>query len=172
MLPVGVSKAFTEGGLTVDVSTIPTSRLGRDNRGLFVQKPGIFNDIPNQVDAAANPNEFIDFDFGSELVQSISVVFSRVGFNDDFSFSVDGNVILPDTDILGVGNNRVFSFDSSVPLGSVLRFRASNFNDDFTISKLTVYAVQQVPTPAAVLPVISGLFAAAGRRKDEESEEA
>ena len=62
-----------------------------------------------------------------------------------------------------------YFFDADVPLGSVLKFTTPKFGDDYTIAKLTV---DVVPTPAAVLPVISGLFAAAGRREEQEAEEA
>lgn len=169
--------SFTQDGVTTNVSATGGTLL-QTLDGLAVNAPG-FTDAPFQVDGS----ESISFDFGNQLIKAVSATFRRVGTdvvipffgnvggNDDFDIAVDGNSIFGSADIpggnffdTGVGT---FTFDAATfPAGKVLTFTAPGFDDDYTLSSLSV---ETIPTPA-LLPGLLGMGAAALRKRKQEAE--
>lgn len=171
--------SFTSDGLTLDVSGNGIVTQTADGLGLarvLSVAP------PEQIDGLAlNGPDFIDFDFGSNLVNIVAATFRRVGTNvpieevgpvgnDDFSLFVDGNSVISSADIPG-GNGLdsgvgTFNFASlSLPAGNIWRFSAPDLDDDYTIASLTVNSdAEPIPTPA-LLPGLVGMGMAAFRKR-------
>jgi hypothetical protein len=58
---------------------------------------------------------------------------------------------------------------SSIGINMAWEDKASGGDEDYNDYYVNAKAVKEVPTPAAILPVIAGLFGAASKRKEEEN---
>ena len=179
--------SFTADGLTVNVSG--NGVVTQTSEGLGLARV-LSVAPPDQIDGLAlNGPDFLDFDFGSKIIEIASVTFRRVGINvpipgigevgnDDFSLAIDGNTVLDEVDIPG-GNGidtGVGTFDFTalnLPGGNVWRFTAPELDDDFTIASLTVNVDDsaEVPTPA-LLPGVVGMGVAFMRKRRNKAADA
>ncbi len=169
--------SFTSGGVTTTVSG--NGVVTQTANGLGIARVDSVAP-PEEVDGLAlNGPDYIEFDFGDIAVDIASVTFGLVGTdvpipgigtvgNDDFSLSIDDNLVIENTDIPG-GNGLdtgigTFDFTSVlVPSGNVWRFTAPDLDDDFTIASLTI-ETEAIPTPA-LLPGLLGMGLATFRKR-------
>lgn len=93
-------------------------------------------------------------------VNLIAATFKSVDRSDEFRLLVNGEQFV-DADIPGRRFNNTFTFTPS-PVGTVFGFSVTDWDDDYLLKAIEV---TPVPTPAAVLPALIGMGAAAFRRK-------
>lgn len=113
------------------------------------------------------------FDLSSSPANSISTG-TKVG---DIEFLANLNDIGLDFDFFGnVGSNMIaFTFDAGLlPSGEALYHLAMECNNDLVAGRYISPSddTTDVPTPAAILPAILGMFGAASRKKNQGQEEA
>ncbi|MGB2927024.1 MAG: PTPA-CTERM sorting domain-containing protein, partial [Limnothrix sp.] len=112
------------------------------------------------------------FDLSGSPLNSISSG-TKVG---DIEFLTDLSSIGLDFDFFGnVGSELIaFTFDKGLlPTGKALYHLAIECNNDIVAGHYeSSDDTTDVPTPAAILPAILGMFGAASRKKNEEEENA
>lgn len=176
-----VTRSFTEGGLTVDVtagifSTFgnPTNivGLGGTLRQVDQNLLGLGADGPvdgGQIDGSLG-NDVLVFSF-SQAVRIESISFANVDGNDDFAFgSVDGNSFTRFVNFQDVTNPILASsfLSLSQRTGDAFGIGAIGTFDNFRVSGIQVTAV---PVPAAGLLLGSALlgFGYLRRRRQREA---
>jgi len=132
--------------------------------GVTTDNDESWNGAATQIDGFSVPlglAEILNLDFNKQ-VRLISAKFKNVQKNDDFGLIVD-NSFIGKSDIPG---NNVYTF-SGTYISQSFGFTAPNFNDDFYLKEVEV---EIIPTPAAVLPGLMGMGAAAFRKKKQTGE--
>lgn len=139
--------------------------------GYGVHSPGeSFGSPDHQIDGSGY-NELVVLAF-DKTVRLVSATFNFVERDDDFSFLFGGiapgvmSLISNSADIPGTGNNRTYTFAQNWT-GMLFGIGANGNDDEFKLKSITVEAVSEVPVPAALPLLASGLLAAGvvGRRK-------
>ncbi len=158
------------GGLLGDAYTLgttaPVTRSTGSNGGLGVDGNG---DITgNNVDGGANPTNSANYfgeglvlDFGSSLVELVSIVFADWDSDDDFDFDftagglLDGNFLLNGQTLGGSGTTRTWltSYIGSQFLIAAIDDTGTTAIDNFKVKSITVNYIGPVPTPQAQVEV-------------------
>ncbi len=149
---LGYARTFSESGLDVRVN----AQVHRSWRGMLTQTHaglGVTHPLDTswQLDGFG-PDEGILFRF-SRSVRLLGFTLSGVGYNDDFTLSVDNTRRIAG-DIPGAG-----SIDLSSRLGfdgTDFRFGVLGWNDDYFINSLTVDTTD-VPEPGTIALFAVGL---------------
>jgi hypothetical protein len=167
------SIAYTVDNVTVVATALATHgmpKVSPDARGLGIRTGGI-KDHTREIDHVG-AIETLRFTF-DRMVELVSVVFSRVGFSDDFSVAIDGTTLMGSAPIPGSHRKDkgegVFSF-LSFPLltrtGVQFDFTAPGMDDEYRVKGLTINAgsapTNPVPEPSPVLLLGTGLVGLAG----------
>jgi hypothetical protein len=151
------SYSFTEDGIGLTaftgrqngnaVTTSSSDWLYQQNQhGLGLYSPG--NDKDKEIDGD-HKNEVVQFYF-DQAVSLISITFSKVDSNDDFDFYFDaGSGLAEVDDDIDIPNNDRYLF-SSLWTGQLFGFGADGNDDNFTIKKIEVAAISNIPLPAAL----------------------
>jgi hypothetical protein len=137
---------FSQDGLGLSVSGDPGVSVDT-YRGLGVRSSRFDS---NQVDGRG-PDETLSFLF-DQNVDLVSVIFGAVGRNDDFSLSVNGNVVVN----ADIPNGNTFDFSSFSLTGNTFDFGVIGWNDDYYIEGITVDTVD-VPEPGSLALLGLGL---------------
>jgi hypothetical protein len=150
-----ISSAASAGLVSYDFTGGPTEYgdpllFSQDGLGLTVTgDPGVSVDTrwglgvrsqiwdSNQVDGRG-PDETLSFLFDQD-VDLVSVMFGFVGYNDDFSLSVNGSTPVLNADI--PSGNHTFDFSSYSFTGDTFGFGVQGRNDDYYIRSITVDTV-------------------------------
>lgn len=160
---LGYSHTFSENGLSVKATAMGGGRLSQTHSGLGVG--GSHWGDTKQLDGGY-VKESLLFRF-SRSVRLLGFTLSRVGYNDDFSLSVDGTTRysgdIPGGNWWGTASSDIdvsrFGFD-----GTDFHFGVPECNDDYFINSLTVHATD-VPEPGTVALFAIGLIGLGIARK-------
>ncbi|WP_152588697.1 PEP-CTERM sorting domain-containing protein [Nostoc sphaeroides] len=108
----------------------------------------------NQIGGTIRVGETLKLAF-NQSVKLVSVTFSRVGNNDNFSLLVNGNQFvaadIPGGNILDIDVSK-FSFNPS-PTGNIFGFTVADNNDDYLVKSVEVEAV---PEPITLAGMVMG----------------
>ncbi|MEX1034495.1 MAG: VPLPA-CTERM sorting domain-containing protein [Sneathiella sp.] len=129
------------------VSKSSSDWLYQQNRhGLGLYSPG--NRKNKEMDGK-QINEIVQFYF-DQSVHLVSVTFSKVDSNDDFDFYFDtGSGLTEIDDDIDILRNGRYSF-LDLWTGTHFGFGADGRDDNFTIRKIEVAAISNIPLPAAL----------------------
>ncbi|WP_279327059.1 PEP-CTERM sorting domain-containing protein [Crocosphaera subtropica] len=149
---VGSFFSYTKDGIGLTTTGILDNGNGRNvYRSLLgsgVTKEVLFDGDDNQIDGVG-PDETLVLTF-NQVVNLVSVTFSRVGDNDDFKLFVDGNQFIaadiPGGNFLDLDISN-FIFNPS-PTGTKFGFTVIDKKDDYLVKYVEVNAV---PEPLTIL---------------------
>ncbi|MDJ0638236.1 MAG: VPLPA-CTERM sorting domain-containing protein [Paracoccaceae bacterium] len=160
----GSSFSFSDSGVNVDV----TATTYQDNGavtgnfayvGQWGSGLGVYSHSgdSHQVDGA-NRNDLLQFVF-DQTVRIVSVTFSYVDWNDDFTLHLDNSYV----GSADIPNSGTYTFQSSW-IGTSFGIGAYGYHDNFKVLGMTV-APSAVPLPASALLLGAGLLGFAGLRR-------
>ncbi|NJL46659.1 MAG: PTPA-CTERM sorting domain-containing protein [Leptolyngbyaceae cyanobacterium SM2_5_2] len=177
----GLFSPVTVDGLTVNASGRTTGGASR----AVVRRPlgiGIWNQsispegggslLPDQLQVdGLGPDEVLELAFSS-TVRLKAATFSILAsdFNDEFTILFDGSEVFSSL-IRTVANGfgTTVQLPGTLPIGDAFGFSVTDANDSYFLKSLEV---EVIPTPAAVLPGLVGMGAAAFRKKKQVAEAA
>jgi hypothetical protein len=155
---------FTVDGVTMAataLSSVGSPKVSQSEDGLGVRTGGSISGDSNQLDQVlAFETLVLTFDPSSKPVKLLSITFGRVGLDDDFNMSIDGNVLVSSAFIPGGSSNDAASssvdftiFPASLRTGKEFTFTAPGIDDDYRVQSLTITTT---PEPSSLLLLGSG----------------
>lgn len=164
------SIVFTVDGVTMTAtaqSSVGSPQVSQSVDGLGVRTGGSISGDSNQIDQVdAFETLVLTFDPSSKPVELLSVTFGRVGLDDDFNMSIDGNVLVSSAFIPGGSSNDAASssfdftiFPAGLRTGTVFTFTGPGEDDDYRVQSLTI---STTPEPSSLLLLGSDVIALGG----------
>ena len=168
---------FTNENVTVTATATSVARQGKTREaavfrgwgGLGVKNSPRDNTV--QIDGSGW-KDTLNLEF-SQTVKLLTATFWDVQKNDDFSLTVDNQLrIVGDIpNYYGYGFIDFTHRYPDLPSGDLFAFGVTYKNDDYFLKSIHVHPVDVVPTPAAALPALLGMGAAAIRKKRTTAED-
>ncbi|WP_025898651.1 VPLPA-CTERM sorting domain-containing protein [Sneathiella glossodoripedis] len=144
---------------TVDGVTAVATPMGRSNGGQTIHQYstglGVYSSDCNYSCSTDSDHQVDGYMYGeavrlrfSEPVLLTSILFSYVGWNDDFKYRVDRQSWSARLDI---PNDSSYEFAGDGILGQVFRIGAFDYNDEWKLRGVSFSTISAVPLPPALL---------------------